>query len=145
MTPAAHAVDRVPAGDVVVPALAVSAARHSLWADYQELFKVRVTSMVMLTAWAGFYLGSMRSGIASIHWGLFQALLGITLVSCGASVLNQVIERRTDARMTRTAQRPLAAGRVGPLYGLVLGLACFAAGALVLAWYTNPDTVTLTL
>ena len=147
MTPAAHAVDRVPAGDMAVPGLALSAApvRHSLWADYQELFKVRVTSMVVLTAWAGFYLGSMRSGITSIHWGLFQALLGITLVSCGASVLNQVIERRTDAKMTRTAQRPLAAGRVGPLHGLVLGLVCFAAGAVVLAWYTNPDTVMLTL
>jgi protoheme IX farnesyltransferase len=147
MTPAAHAVDRLPAGDMAVPGLAVSVApvRHSLWADYQELFKVRVTSMVVLTAWAGFYLGSMRSGITSIHWGLLQALLGITLVSCGASVLNQVIERKTDAKMSRTAQRPLAAGRVGPLYGLVLGLACFAAGAVVLAWYTNPVTVMLTL
>src|ERR1700727_3256699 len=114
MTPAAHAVNQVPAGDMAVPVLATSAAykRHSLLADYQELFKVRVTAMVVLTAWAGFYLGSMRSGITSIHWGLLQALLGITLVSCGASVLNQVIERRTDARMTRTAQRPLPAGRV---------------------------------
>ena len=43
-------------------------------ADYQELFKVRVTSMVVLTAWAGFYLGSMRSGITSMHWGLVEAL-----------------------------------------------------------------------
>ena len=58
-------------------------AAHSLLADYQELFKVRVTSMVVLTAWAGFYLGSMRSGISSVQWGLPQALLGIALVSCG--------------------------------------------------------------
>ncbi len=147
MTPAAHAVDQVPAGDLAVPVLATSAAQkqHSRLADYQELFKVRVTSMVVLTAWAGFYLGSMRSGITSVHWGLVEALFGITLVSCGASALNQVIERRTDARMTRTAQRPLAAGRIGLLYGLTLGLACFAAGALVLAWFTNPVTVMLTL
>jgi len=101
--------------------------------------------MVVITAWAGFYLGSMRSGITSIQWGLFQALLGITLVSCGASALNQVIERKTDAKMTRTAQRPLAAGRVSQLHGLILGMACFAAGALVLAWFTNPVTVMLTL
>src|SRR3984885_10961416 len=129
MTPAAHAVDRVPAGDVSLPGLAVSPApiRHSLLADYQELFKVRVTSMVVLTAWAGFYLGSMRSGITSIHWGLVQALLGITLVSCGASVLNQVIERKTDAKMVRTSQRPMAAGRFGLAAGMGLGLACFAA------------------
>jgi protoheme IX farnesyltransferase len=149
MTPAAHAVNQVPVGDmaVPVPVLATSAAnkRHSLLADYQELFKFRVTSMVVLTAWAGFYLGSMRSGITSVHWGLVEALCGITLVSCGASALNQVIERKTDSKMIRTAQRPLAAGRIGPVYGLAMGLACFAAGALVLAWFTNPVTVMLTL
>jgi protoheme IX farnesyltransferase len=116
VTPAAHAVD--------VAGLAVPRpqTRHSRWADYQEIFKVRVTTMVVITAWAGFYLGSMRSGITSMHWGLVQALLGVTLVSCGASALNQVIERKTDAKM-----------------------ACFAAGALVLAYYTNPVTVMLTL
>jgi heme o synthase len=140
MTPAAQAVES--AGNLSVPALTRA---HSRWADYQELFKVRVTAMVVITAWAGFYLGSLRSGIDSIHWGLFEALLGITFVSCGASVLNQVIERKTDARMLRTAQRPLAAGRFSQIYGLLLGLACFAAGAVVLAWYTNPITVLLTL
>jgi protoheme IX farnesyltransferase len=119
--------------------------RHSWIADYQELFKVRVTSMVVLTAWAGFYLGSMRSGITSLHWGLVESLAGIALVSCGASVMNQVIERKVDARMVRTAQRPLAAGRFSLLHGLALGMACFAAGALVLAWFTNPVTVLLTL
>src|ERR1700744_4208751 len=143
MTPAAQAVDRLP--KVMIPAVAKPQVRHSRWADYQELFKVRVTAMVVITAWAGFYLGSMRSGITSIHWGLIQAMLGITVVSCGASVLNQVIERKTDARMVRTAQRPLAAGRFGVVYCLLLGLACFAAGALVLAWFTNPVTVMLTL
>jgi heme o synthase len=140
MTPAAHAVD--PAGNLSVPAVAQT---HSRWADYQELFKVRVTAMVVITAWAGFYLGSLRSGIDSIHWGLLEALCGITFISCGASVLNQVIERKTDARMLRTAQRPLAAGRFSQIQGLLLGLACFAAGAVVLAWFTNPITVLLTL
>jgi protoheme IX farnesyltransferase len=87
----------------------------------------------------------MRSGISSIQWGLLESLLGIALISCGASVMNQVIERKTDARMIRTAQRPLAAGRVSPLHGVALGMVCFACGALVLAWFTNPATVVLTL
>jgi protoheme IX farnesyltransferase len=134
----------MPAGDMAVPA-AQEKTRHSRMADYREIFKVRVTSMVVLTAWAGFYLGSMRSGITSIHWGLVESLLGIALVSCGASALNQVIERKIDARMIRTAQRPLPAGRFSLLHGLALGMACFAAGALVLAWFTNPVTVMLTL
>jgi heme o synthase len=151
VTPTAHAatglaspgVDHVPElAPLVTPR---EKTRHSWIADYQELFKVRVTAMAVLTAWAGFYLGSMRSGITSMHWGLVQSLLGIALVSCGASVMNQVIERKIDARMVRTAQRPLAAGRFSLLQGLALGLACFAGGALVLAWFTNPVTVVLTL
>jgi protoheme IX farnesyltransferase len=143
----AHAVDPTAAGDLVMTERVVAQPKvlHSRIADYQELFKVRVTSMVVLTAWAGFYLGSMRSGITSIHWGLVESLLGITLISCGASVLNQVIERKTDAKMIRTAQRPVAAGRFGLAAGMALGLACFAAGAVVLAWFTNPVTVMLTL
>jgi protoheme IX farnesyltransferase len=150
VTPTVHAatglagpqVDHVPGLATVAPQ---EKTRHSWIADYQELFKVRVTSMAVLTAWAGFYLGSMRSGITSMHWGLVESLFGIALVSCGASVMNQVIERRIDARMVRTAQRPLAAGRFSLLHGLALGLACFAAGALVLTWFTNPVTVVLTL
>ncbi len=150
MTPTAHAatglagpqVDHVPGLAAVAPQ---EKTRHSWIADYQELCKVRVTSMVVLTAWAGFYLGSMRSGITSMHWGLVESLFGIALVSCGASVMNQVIERRTDARMVRTAQRPLAAGRFSQLHGFALGMASFAAGALVLTWFTNPVTVVLTL
>ena len=56
-----------------------------------------MTSQIMLTAWAGFYLGSMRSGLTSMHWGLIESLFGIALVSCGASALNQVIERPDTA------------------------------------------------
>src|SRR3984957_2589386 len=121
----AHAVDPATASDLVMPERAVAqpTVQHSRLADYQELFKVRVTSMVVLTAWAGFYLGSMRSGITSIHWGLVESLLGITLISCGASVLNQVIERKTDAKMVGTAQRPVAAGRIGLAAGMGPGLA----------------------
>ncbi len=95
-------------------------------------------------------MGRLLSGIDALRHhqhalGAGRSALGIALVSCGASALNQVIERKTDAKMMRTAQRPLAAGRIGLLHGLALGLACFAAGALVLAWFTNPVTVMLTL
>ncbi len=144
MIPTVHAATGL-AGPAVERAATVAASDHSRIADYQELFKVRVTLMVVITAWAGFYLGSMRSGITSMQWGMLESLLGIALVSCGASVMNQVIERKSDAKMRRTAQRPLAAGRFGVVQGLSLGLACFAAGALVLAWFTNPATVVLTL
>jgi len=75
------------------------------------LFKDRVTALVVMTAWAGFYLGSRQSGISSIQPGLLEALLGIGIVSAGAAALNECIERKLDAKMLRTANRPLASGR----------------------------------
>lgn len=122
-----------------------SSSRPSLFADYQVLFKVRVTALVVLTAWAGFSLGSMHSGISSFHWGLLEALIGIGMVSGGAAAMNEVMERKIDAKMLRTAQRPLASGRISLFHGLVAGMACFIGGSFVLAWFTNPITVVLTL
>ena len=116
-----------------------------VWRDYQELLKARVTALVVLTAWAGFYLGSVRSGIPSIHWGLLETLIGIGLISGGAACLNEVIERRTDAKMLRTARRPLASGRMSLPHGLAVGLMCMLLGGLTLAYFTNPVTVVLTL
>ena len=123
----------------------ILARQGSLRADYLVLFKVRVSTMVVVTAGAGFYLGSLRSGISPFHAGLIEALGGIAVVTCGASVLNQALERRTDRRMRRTANRPMAAGRIGLAHGLVLGFAAVFLGSLYLAWATNPMTGMLTL
>ncbi len=114
-------------------------------ADYRELFKVRVTTMVVITAWAGFYLGSMRSGISSVQTGLIETLVGIGLVSAGSSALNQALERKSDAKMIRTADRPLPAGRFSLAHGIVLGLLAIAVGAIWLALRANLLTGTLTL
>ncbi|HEY2417228.1 MAG TPA: protoheme IX farnesyltransferase, partial [Steroidobacteraceae bacterium] len=114
-------------------------------ADCRELFKVRVTGMVVVTGWAGFYLGSMQSGISSLQRGLIDTLFGIGLVSAGAGALNQALERRTDARMVRTADRPLAAGRISLAAGVLAGLAALALGACWLTLHTNALTVALAL
>ncbi len=121
------------------------AVAPSLLSDYLQLFKVRVTSMVVITAWAGFYLGSMRSGIPTLNMGLLETLLGIAMISAGASALNEVLERKSDARMLRTAGRPLATGRIGLAHGLLLAFAAVAAGSLILLRFTNPVTVILGL
>ncbi|MBT9330531.1 heme o synthase [Acidipila sp. 4G-K13] len=117
----------------------------SLLADYRELFKLRVTLMVMLTAWAGFYLGSMRSGISSMQPGLLEALFGIGMVSAGSAALNECIERRLDAKMIRTANRPLASGRISLPHGILLGMLAVAVGTVWLTRETNLLTGTLTL
>jgi len=101
--------------------------------------------MVIITAAAGFYLGSLQSGISPFHAGLLQALAGIAVVTCGSSALNQALERRTDARMRRTANRPMATGRISLAHGLLLGFAAIFLGSLYLAYATNLLTGTLTL
>ncbi len=116
-----------------------------LIADCRELFKVRVTGMVVVTGWAGFYLGSMQSGISSVQRGLLDTLFGIGLVSAGASALNQALERKSDALMVRTANRPLAAGRIALSSGVLAGLAALALGGWWLLLHTNLLTVALAL
>ena len=116
-----------------------------LIADFREFFKVRVTGMVVITAWAGFYLGSMQSGISTMQRGLLDTLIGIGLVSAGASALNQAMERKSDARMTRTADRPMATGRFSLAFGLSAGLSCLALGGWWLLMHTNLLTVALAL
>ena len=123
----------------------ILAKRHTLAADYVALLKPRVSTMVVITAGAGFYLGSLRSGISPFHAGLIQALAGIAVVTCGSSILNQALERRTDGLMRRTADRPMAAGRIGLAHGLILGFLAVFLGSLYLALETNPITGTLTL
>ena len=150
----AHASRAVVPADIPAPAGrtdhgAITAPRPGLTAtligDCRELFKVRVTGMVVVTGWAGFYLGSMQSGISSLQRGLIDTLFGIGLVSAGAGALNQVLERKTDALMIRTANRPLAAGRISMGAGLLAGIAALALGGWWLLIHTNLLTVALAL
>ena len=71
--------------------------------------------------------------------------MGIGLVSAGAGALNQCLERRSDALMKRTADRPLAAGRYPLAFGIVAGLGALALGAWWLLLHTNLLTVALAL
>jgi len=106
----------------------------SVLADYVDLAKPRITLLVVLTAAVGYFMAS-RGGLSL--FGLFHTMLGTGLVSGGASVLNQVAERETDALMYRTRGRALPAGRVSPgdalVYGTVLGL----GGILYIAAFLN--------
>jgi protoheme IX farnesyltransferase len=120
-------------------------ATATLIHDLRELFKVKVVGLVLVTGWGGFYLGSMLSGISSVQRGLLDTLLGIGLVSAGAGALNEALERKTDARMKRTADRPLASGRFSLAQGIVAGLGALALGAVWLALHTNLLTVSLAL
>jgi heme o synthase len=112
-------------------ALTVPATRV---ADFVELTKPRITFLVLVTTAVGYALGVG----SNFHPAVFVALLvGTALVSGGASALNQWAERDADARMNRTASRPLPSGRLAPADALAFGLAISAAGLVVLAGAVN--------
>jgi protoheme IX farnesyltransferase len=87
----------------------------------------------------------MQSGISSVQPGLIEALFGIALVSAGSAALNECLERKLDAKMIRTSQRPMVTGRIGLAHGIVAGLLCIAIGSICLVRETNLITGTLTL
>src|ERR1700692_674282 len=93
----------------------------SLVRDYAELTKARITTLIVLTAWCGYFFGAHRMGVSSWSLGLFQALFGIALVSSGTAALNEVLESSVDARMRRTAMRPLPAGRMSKAHAVTVG------------------------
>lgn len=125
--------------------LAVVRGPLDLARDYAELTKLRVTTLVVMTAWCGFYFGSVKSGVSSLSWGLFHALAGIAMVAAGAASLNEVMEVDIDRRMRRTAQRPLPAGRMSRRHAAIAGLAMTVGGALYLGLVMNALTGCLAL
>jgi heme o synthase len=109
-------------------------------AVFVELFKARLTLLVLITTLVGFYLGA-HAGMAG--WLVLHTLLGTALVAAGASALNQWWEREYDARMRRTRNRPLPTGQLQPTTVLVLGCGCAAAGLLYLGLAVNLVTCLL--
>jgi protoheme IX farnesyltransferase len=107
---------------------------RSALADYVELTKPRITLTVVMTSLVGYVMGSR--GPISLP-GLALALAGVALVGSGASALNMLLERRTDALMLRTRNRPLAAGRLRVTDALLFGLGLTAAGLAVLRFGTG--------
>lgn len=68
---------------------------------------------------------------------------GSFLLSCGCSALNQVQEKDADARMARTCERPLPAGRMRPRAALAFALACLGLAALALGLSSGGATAAL--
>jgi protoheme IX farnesyltransferase len=120
------------AGDTEIlrPMAAVSSveavpAVRSRFIDYLELTKPRIAVMALFTVAAGYLLGAGPAADSRI---LFHALVGAGLVAAGGSALNQLLERRLDARMRRTANRPLPAGRIMPEEAAAFGAGLCGAG-----------------
>jgi len=101
---------------------------------YFELTKPDVTFLVVISTLAGFYLGARGAFDLAL---LVHCLVGTTLTAAGTSALNHYVERASDAKMRRTAQRPLPLGLLAPGHALLFGLVLVVCGGLYLAFLVN--------
>src|SRR5215472_16410999 len=125
---------------LAIPRISVTALAH----EYSVLVKARVTTLLILTAWCGAYLAAAKSGIPSLSWTIFNALLGIGLVSGGTAAMNEVMERDLDARMRRTAMRPLVTKSLSVLHASIVAVGTTVAGIVFLWLTTNWQAAILT-
>lgn len=105
--------------------------------DYRQLVRPRILIMSSAAVVAGFILASP----IAISWPVMGlSVFGICCLVAASSVLNQVIESRTDARMNRTVDRPVASGRLSRKEAAGFGILISILGSLVLAVYVNSLT-----
>jgi protoheme IX farnesyltransferase len=105
--------------------------------DYWELTKPEITFLVTVTTGTGFWMAT-AAALPQFPWMPFlESLLGTALVASGAATLNQLIELPYDARMRRTARRPIASGRIARSHALWFGVALSVLGVAFLAISTN--------
>ncbi len=107
--------------------------------DLMALTKARLSALVVVTTFAGYWLGA-RGAID--WWLLAHTLFGTTLCALGSAVFNQMMEIDADARMARTADRPLPAQRMPAAAAFALGLVACGWGLVHLNHKVNVEAAT---
>jgi protoheme IX farnesyltransferase len=137
----------MPVSQIEQPARIDALSGASVWRDYVELTKPGIVKMVAMSAGVGFIAAyALREWTtASLVIAIIGCLVGVVLSAAGANTLNQVWEVSRDARMQRTASRPIPSGAVSPTRGAVFGTALSAGGVLVLLLANGPAPALISL
>ncbi|MGL5358730.1 MAG: heme o synthase [Shewanella sp.] len=128
----------------LIKPMAFSASIASLfpnWRAYYEMTKPKVVALMLLTVLVGMCLA--LPGAVPLP-GLIAGMGGIAMMAGSAAALNHLIDRRIDAMMARTYNRPLPKGRVSVNHALIFAAILGAIGFIVLYLWVNPLTAWLT-
>jgi heme o synthase len=109
--------------------------------QYWSLTKPRVVALIVFTAAIGMFLAV--PGLPPLQESVL-GFLGIWLAASSAAAINQLLDARIDAKMARTAWRPIVVGQVSPRQALAFALALAATSMLILLVWVNPLTAALT-
>jgi protoheme IX farnesyltransferase len=117
-------------------------SRTSIFKQYLALTKPRVVMLISFCAVIGMYLSTDSWVPLPL---LLNATLGITLIAGAAAAVNCLVEQRIDAKMARTAWRPLPSGTLTTQQTLIFSGLIGGAGTFLLYTFVNPLTTWLTL
>jgi len=146
-------VDGAPAAPLPAPSPPLRApAGRGVWAraralgaharDYISLTKPRIIVLLLVTTVTTMFVADPSGpGLAVILW----TMLGGYLAAGGAGAINHYVDRERDACMTRTRGRPIVAGRIEPIHGLIFGVALGALAFALLALTVNALAAVLSL
>ena len=112
------------------------------WRDYLELTKPKVVLLMLITAVVGMQLATPT--LVALDTLLFT-FIGLALAMGGAAAVNHVVDQRIDALMSRTANRPLAAGRLNNTHALWFAATLCVVSIVWLDVLVNRLTAMLTL
>ncbi len=108
--------------------------------DIISLSKLIISASISFTTLTGYVLSK-----GAIDLNVIPTLIGVFLLAAGASAINHIIERKTDALMPRTQNRPIPSGRITVAEATIWASMFLIAGATLLLLYTNPACVILGL
>ncbi len=117
------------------PALeqAALAGTRQIASDYVALTKPKVQSLLLFTTVCAMFIAGTPSA-----WLVLATVIGGYLSAGGSGAINHWYDRDIDVRMGRTADRPVASGRVSPRAALTFGLVLGATSVVWLAVLVNP-------
>ena len=99
---------------------------------FSDLIKIKITAAISFTTAVGYLLA-----VEKISPEIFVPVIGIFLLACGSSALNELQERKIDELMHRTQDRPLAAGKIQANTALLIIFTFVVSGILILYFGTN--------
>jgi protoheme IX farnesyltransferase len=125
---------------VAADALPLQARTRQLFSDYVELTKPKVQTLLLFTT-----VTTMEIAGSPPLWRVALTCLGGYLSAGGAGAVNHYYDRDIDARMKRTASRPIPAGRIAPRSALIFGLVLAALSFALLSSTINLLAAVLSL
>jgi protoheme IX farnesyltransferase len=125
---------------IEAPATTLAATWRTVVSDYAEMTKPKVQSLLLFTTIATMYVaGDPGLGLVAL------TCLGGALSAGGAGAINHALDRDIDRVMKRTADRPVASGRVSPRAAIAFGVALGCASFVLLSLAVNPLAAVLAM